>query len=82
LPYGLRRAILGSMLEPIAGVIARERMERWFADPAPRAGGRGGPEDDAARARRPGARARAAAALRRAADRLEPNAGPHPADAR
>jgi hypothetical protein len=70
------------MLEPIAGVIARQRMERWFADPAPRAAGRVVSEDQAAQGRRPGARARAAVALRRAADRLEPAAGPRPADVR
>jgi hypothetical protein len=70
------------MLEPIAGVIARERMESWFADAAPRAAGRGARDDEAGRPRRPGARARAAAALRRAADRLEPAAGPRPAGAR
>ena len=82
MPYGLRRAILGAMLEPIAGLIARERMERWFADTTPRSAGRGIGDDEAGRLRRPGARARAAAALRRAADRLEPAAGPRTAGAR
>jgi hypothetical protein len=68
------------MLEVIASVIARERMESWFAEARPRAGGGAVP----APARRPrtGARARAAAALRRAADRLEPAAEPRPASVR
>jgi hypothetical protein len=69
------------MLEPIAGVTARERMERWFADRARPAGGRGSREEPPERPR-PSTRARAAAALRRAADRLEPGSEPRPAGAR